>query len=167
MGGWAVVGFALSHSDRVASLVIADSTGGIVDDEVMNILVTAERRTVDTTQLGSHPAIGDELTNNDRAKAFLYTQIGGFRGDVEDAEMIGKLMSTRYPLPEVAKLRMPSLAVVGSDDDLIPPAAVARVASILGADLVEIEGAGHSPYFERPDEWNREVLGFVNGVASS
>jgi pimeloyl-ACP methyl ester carboxylesterase len=60
---------------------------------------------------------------------------------------------------------MPVLCVVGADDDLIPPAAIHAVAGLLkDARVVDVPGAGHSPYFERPDEWNAAVLDFLAAV---
>jgi hypothetical protein len=32
--------------------------------------------------------------------------------------------------------------------------------------VVEIPGAGHSPYFEMPEAWNRVVTTFLDGVAT-
>jgi 3-oxoadipate enol-lactonase len=161
MGGWAVVGFALRSPERVRSLVVADSTGGIVNERVTEVLVGARRREVPPSTLGAHAAIGEPLAREDPTTAFLYQQIGVFRGDVTDADMIGKLFSTRYPLNQVAALEVPALCVVGSDDDLIPPDAVREVATILDAKVVEIPNAGHSPYFEQPDQWNGAVLEFI------
>jgi pimeloyl-ACP methyl ester carboxylesterase len=31
--------------------------------------------------------------------------------------------------------------------------------------VVEIADAGHSPYFERPDEYNAALLGFLGGAS--
>jgi 3-oxoadipate enol-lactonase len=159
MGGWAVVGFALRSPERVRSLVLADTTGGIVNDAVTNALSTPSRRTVEPGVIGSHRAVGPAL---DRTRAFLYQQLGGFRGEIDEADMIGKLFSTNYALDEVAGLTMPVLCVVGADDDLMPPAAVREVAGVLkDARVVEIPGAGHSPYFEQPGAWNAAVLDFL------
>ncbi len=163
MGGWAVLGFALRSPDRVRSLVLADTTGGIVNDAVREVMASTQRRTVEPGVLGSHPAIGSAV---EPTRAFLYQQLGGFRGAIDEADMIGKLFGTQYPLDDVARLDLHVLCVVGADDDLMPPAAIREVAGVLrGARVVEIAGAGHSPYFERPDEWNAAVLDFLASTA--
>ena len=47
-------------------------------------------------------------------------------------------------------------------DALFPPEAIREVASLIpGAELREIAGSGHSPYFEVPEVFNRIVDDFV------
>jgi len=163
MGGWAIVGFALRSPERVRSLVLADTIGGVMDDTVGDALRTPSSRTVDPDVVGSHRAVGPAL---DRTSAFLYQQLGGFRTQIDEADMIGKLFSTRYALDDVAQLAMPVLCVVGSDDDLMPPAAIRAVASLFkDAGVVEIPRAGHSPYFEQPGAWNTAVLDFLSSTS--
>lgn len=162
MGGWAVLGFALGSPGRVSSLVVADSIAGIVNEEIGRILNATTRRSVATDVIGEHAAIAPRT---DVARTFLYQQIGGFRGDIADRDMIAKLLTTRYDLSEVRALATPALCIVGAEDDLFPPDAMKGVASVLGARLVEIAEAGHSPYFEHPDAWNTSVLEFFEKVA--
>jgi pimeloyl-ACP methyl ester carboxylesterase len=116
--------------------------------------------------LGSHPAIGDRLSRSDPVKTFLYQDIGSFRDpNVTDADMVGRLYTTRYPIDDVKGLRVPVLLVVGAEDGLIPPEAVREMGNVIpGARVVEIPEAGHSPYFERPDLWNDVVLAFLSEV---
>jgi 3-oxoadipate enol-lactonase len=162
MGGWAVVGFALRSPDRVRSLVLADTTGGIASDAITSALSAPSRRTVEPGVIGAHRAVGPAL---EPTKAFLYQQLGGFRTQIDENDMIGKLFGTSYPLDEVAKLAMPVLCIVGADDDLMPPAAIREVAALFkDARVVEIPGAGHSPYFEQPDAWNAAVLDFLASI---
>jgi pimeloyl-ACP methyl ester carboxylesterase len=57
------------------------------------------------------------------------------------------------------------LFVVGSEDPIFPPAASRDAATkIPGARVVEIAGSGHSPYFEKPREWNAAVREFIRGA---
>ena len=70
----------------------------------------------------------------------------------------------RHDLSAVKALDVPTLAIAGEDDLLCPPKAVEQVGTILGGTFHLIDGAGHSPYFETPDEWNRVVLDWLATV---
>jgi pimeloyl-ACP methyl ester carboxylesterase len=161
MGGWAIVGFALRSPERVRSLVLADTIAGI-SSEAIGAQMTPSGRTVEPGVLGSHRATAPDF---DRTRAFLYQQLGGFRGEIDEADMIGKLFSTQHWPDEIARLEMPVLCVVGAHDDLMPPPAIREVAALFSdARVVEIPGAGHSPYFEQPDAWNAAVLDFLDAL---
>jgi pimeloyl-ACP methyl ester carboxylesterase len=57
---------------------------------------------------------------------------------------------------------VPTLVVVGSEDLDDVHAMAGRIAAELpDARLVTIEGAGHLPALERPEELNRLLLGFL------
>jgi pimeloyl-ACP methyl ester carboxylesterase len=164
MGGWAVMGFAVAAPDRVASLTICDSTAGVWTDTIRDAFANREAPKAPEARIGAHTAVGRALRERDVVKAFLYQQIGSFRGPIGDAEMVSRLFETRYSIGDVARLAMPVLAVVGADDDLIPPAAVHAIAEMIpGAIFVEIANSGHSPYFEQPDAWNDAVMRFLCG----
>ena len=70
---------------------------------------------------------------------------------------------TEQRLGEIA---VPALVVLGSEDVADMAAMSGRLAAeIPSARLVTIEGAGHLPSLERPDDFNRLLLGFLeNGV---
>jgi pimeloyl-ACP methyl ester carboxylesterase len=62
----------------------------------------------------------------------------------------------------LAEIEVPTVVVVGTEDlDDIKEMAVKLAAEIPGARLAMIEGAGHLPSLERPDELNRLLLDFV------
>jgi 3-oxoadipate enol-lactonase len=165
MGGWAVVGAALRAPERARSLVLADTIAGIGNEAIGAAMRTPSGRIVEPGVVGAHRAVRPAF---DRTLAFLYQQLGGFRTELDEADMIGKLFSTHHPADEVAKLAMPVLCVVGAEDDLMPPAAIREVAAVLqDARVVEIAGAGHSPYFEQADAWNAAVLDFLASAAQA
>lgn len=58
----------------------------------------------------------------------------------------------------------PKLAIGGEHDPLIPPPVAERAAQALGARLVIVAGAGHSPNIEAPGEFARLVFGHIAGA---
>lgn len=158
MGGWCALGFALAHPERVRRLVLADTPGGIMTPELAHALRSlGERAPVPPDELGRHPALAADFAARDPARAYLYQTLGGF-GE-PDMEKVGpQLLGTIVPDGSLASLALPVLFVVGAEDTLFPPDAIrASAAKLADARVVEIPGAGHSPYFERPDAWNRAV----------
>ncbi len=74
---------------------------------------------------------------------------------------------TWYGRAALATVRVPVLFVVGSEDRIFPPAVIREAATALPrAEVVEIPHAGHSPYYEQPEEWNRVVLDFLRRAAA-
>jgi pimeloyl-ACP methyl ester carboxylesterase len=69
---------------------------------------------------------------------------------------------------ELRQLRVPTLIMWGSRDRVVPLEHGAFMAKhIPGARLAVVRGAGHMPFYERPDECNRIVLGFLRGEVGS
>jgi pimeloyl-ACP methyl ester carboxylesterase len=65
-------------------------------------------------------------------------------------------------VPMLPKVAVPTLVVVGSDDEYTPVAdAEVLRDGIPGATLVVIEGAGHLPNLERPAEFNEAMTHFL------
>ena len=60
------------------------------------------------------------------------------------------------------RLPMPTLLITGEADLYSPPALIRRVAAqIPNSEVVIVREAGHSSYWEQPDEFNRAVLDFL------
>jgi pimeloyl-ACP methyl ester carboxylesterase len=60
-------------------------------------------------------------------------------------------------------IMQPTLVVVGSEDQLTPPAdAEVMRREIRGSRLETIEGAGHVTNLERPDEFDRALAKFLH-----
>jgi pimeloyl-ACP methyl ester carboxylesterase len=61
------------------------------------------------------------------------------------------------------KVRVPTLVVVGRDDDFTPLADAKLIRDLVpGADLAVFDGAGHLPNLETPDQFNARLLGFLD-----
>lgn len=63
---------------------------------------------------------------------------------------------------DLARIAVPTLVVVGADDEITPPAeARAMAAAIPGARLVEVPDAGHMAPMEQPAPVNKAILEFL------
>ncbi len=70
------------------------------------------------------------------------------------------LSGLRRSLPRIA--HVPTLLIWGSSDRIVDPRSASRLkAAFPDARLVMIDGVGHLPYEESPDEFNRIVLEFL------
>ncbi len=167
MGGWAALGLALAQPERVRSLVLADTPGGI-DTPELRAAWSNLGGGFATQALGRHPAVAPDYFDRHPARAILYQQLGGF-GEPKLGDVLPSLVATRCDAAALARLACPVLLVVGEVDGLFPPAVIAASAAQLPpacrARVVTIPGAGHSPYFEEPAAWNRAVTEFLGSVA--
>jgi pimeloyl-ACP methyl ester carboxylesterase len=64
-----------------------------------------------------------------------------------------------------ARIRCPSLVVHGTGDRIAPFAMAPRLAEVLGADLVALDGSGHAPMARDPVAINLLLRDFVRSVA--
>jgi 3-oxoadipate enol-lactonase len=166
MGGWSVVGAALSRPSLARSLVLADTPGGFVGPGI-----TARKPGGGThtllgpwagDRLGVHPALDVSFSIRHPERAHLYQSLGRM-GSADPAVILPRLGATTHDETDAALLTMPVLCIVGDRDALVAPTSVKAVAALLpDARVVEIAGSGHSPYFEDPDAWNREVRAFLD-----
>ena len=163
LGGWAAMGLAIAHGDRVQSLVLADTLGGIPVDGWRT-----PRKTPPRDGPFNHPALSNDFCVRNPERAHLYLQIGGLRRDpqADPTQLIRTLGDVTFGDPQLAALDVPTLFIVGTDDEIFPPAWIADAAArVPGARVEQVEGAGHSPYFEQPEAWNALVLDFWSGSA--
>lgn len=171
MGGWAALGFTLAHPDRVRSLTMASTTGGIFTpdieqamDKYLQAVFAAPPPA--TTPLGFHPAIGAKLRERDPARAVLYQQLQTL-GEAFPAKMPYLLRQTAYAHEAIKKLNLPVLFLFGNEDSVFAPPLIRQAAAFLPqARIVEIPGTGHSPYFEEPETWNAALLEFLRSAGT-
>ncbi len=82
------------------------------------------------------------------------------------AGIVGALQAMRDrpdSTPRLAEVAVPTLVLVGTDDELTPPAVVRPMAErIPGALYAEIPGAGHLAPLERPGPFNSAVAEFLS-----
>ena len=159
MGGWTAVSVAQDSPERVSALVLANSTGGIRDPELDRHFEAI--KTWHPRQIWAG-AYAPDFPQREPARAFLYQQVTAW--NVRRPANLGAQLELGYSSAPIVERRIPTLFVTGAGDTLIPPPLVKQVArQIPHAQVVTIPASGHSPYFEKPDTWNRIVLDFLRG----
>ncbi len=165
LGGWAALGLLIAHPERVRSLVLADSLGGIpVDGWTKRRELTGGAR----DGFGDPSALSVGFCTEDPQRARLYQLLGAWRRDpgASTADLFRGVGETTFSDTQLAAIRCPTLFIVGDEDELFPPAWIRNAAARVPGSRVEVvERAGHSPYFERPDVWNDLVERFWHACA--
>jgi 3-oxoadipate enol-lactonase len=164
MGGTTVLGFTSAYPDRVSALIMSDTTGGYSDQEIADL----------RQKLPQNPrtAFAPDFPKRDPARAFLYREISAitdaYNGPAP-APMAGQpTPAAPTDIRPILANKIPTLFIVGEEDQLIPPPIIeAMHKKMPGSQLVKVPGAGHSVYFEKPEEYNRIVLGFLQQQSSA
>jgi 3-oxoadipate enol-lactonase len=168
MGGWSCLGYALRHPERVHALVMASTTGGvgglISNDEAARLRAGKPTRE-DLLARGINPGAGERMTSEQPALAYLYSAISSWR-DARLAEPRGGAAPRPSIEPErLASLTMPVLCLAGEEDTTALPAAQEAFSRRCPKGrYAVVPAAGHSVYFERAEQFNRILAGFLAEV---
>ena len=159
MGGLTCLGFALAYPHRTKGLVLADTTGGIGERSVVEKL--RQRQSPDDVMLR---AVSSGFRETELAKAFLYREIN-IMNPPRDPEPNGFTSGEGPKAPELARMKVPTLLIVGEEDIVMPPAVMELSQKLIpGSRLEVVADAGHSVYFEQPEIFNKLVLEFFARV---
>lgn len=158
-GGIVALDFALSHPERVRSLVFANSVGSAeIKREPEYITAAAQRRPP------------DELPPEVRELGAWYRSqdpLGVQRWLALGAETRGKqppfpATHNRITLARLSDLRMPVLLITGDIDPYTPPAVLEVFHRRMPhATAVVVGNSGHSAFWEQPERFNQAVLEFL------
>jgi pimeloyl-ACP methyl ester carboxylesterase len=165
MGGWWVTAFTVAHPARVQSLTLSNTIGGLWTDALhARFREAVASGPQQPAQAGVHTAVSASFAERDPAGAFLYQQLNTFHTPPM-VEVGAALAGSSVTHDELSATGVPLLGITGSDDALFPPKLMTEsIEGVRGARVVEIADAGHSPYFERPDEYNAVLLEFLASV---
>jgi pimeloyl-ACP methyl ester carboxylesterase len=158
-GGGVAVDYALSHPDRLSSLVMACAVGGVMDPDYASLVESLRPKGFDEM-----PATFRELSPAYRAANPAGTAAwSSLERSAVTGNRLGQKPVNQVTWARLAALKVPTL-VIGGDADLYVPPPLLRTyaAHIPGAELVIVPEAGHSLYWERPDVFNRAVLEFLS-----
>jgi pimeloyl-ACP methyl ester carboxylesterase len=159
-GGIVATDYALSFSDRLRSLVIANSLVGVQDEEYL-----ALGRRLRPEEFANLPADFRELSPSYRA--------ANPEGTARWLELERTSRAPgSAPVPQPSKntvtfkalesLRVPTLLITGEADLYTPPPALRLFAErIRGSEVLILHEVGHSAFWEQPDTFNRAVIEFI------
>jgi 3-oxoadipate enol-lactonase len=162
MSGLTGFGFAIAHPQRVNALVMSGTVQGIPSARLSEAV--ARYRKVHTPDKATDDNYATYFQERDPAHEFLYREITTLNTGY-GKKQLGTTRPAQRPDSDLANLMAPVLFIFGADDEGIPNE-VRQIAHSLipGSRYVEVKGSGHSPYFERPEEFNRIVAGFFDDV---
>lgn len=156
LGGYLSLGFWLMHPERVAALILCDTGPGYRKDEARQRWNRFAERTAAEFEekglaaLGSSAEVRASAQKSPRGLALAARGILAQR----DARVIESLES----------IDVPTLVIVGADDEPFLAATDAMAAKIPGAEKVVIPDAGHAANIDQPELFNAAVLGFLSRI---
>ena len=159
-GGFVALDFTLSYPQRVRSLVFANSIGGVEDADYVEL-----GRRIRPPEFNALPPDFRELGPSYRAGNAAGTarwveleKISRPPGPPAPAQPLRNRMT--FALLE--SIKTPTLLLTGDADLYAPPPLLKLFAArIKGSEISVIPEAGHSTYWEQPEQFNRVVLKFL------
>lgn len=163
MGGWTGSQMAIAHPERVLGLLMSHTPGVFEHDSaVRDMAAVTDQINKPFTEIGS-PALAADYPQKNRAGALLYAQISLFNGI--DPSVIPRAIGAAglgVNTDTLGSYTVPTLFVSAEHDILFPPSYIEALAlTVPGAEFVNLGDAGHSSYFELPDDFNKVLLEFV------
>ena len=156
-GGGIAVDYALSHPERLLSLVIACAVGGVVDKDYVERMESLRPKGFDEL-----PAAFRELSPAYRAANPEGSAVwAALERSAVTGNRFGQKAVNTITWSRLATMKVPALVIGGDADLAVPPPILRLYAShIPNAESLVVPEAGHSLYWERPDIFNRALLDF-------
>jgi len=170
MGGYAAFAFARRHPQRLAGLVLQDTRAGADSEQAKSNRRSLAQRVLDEGAAAAVeaflPRLLGETSRRERPElgARVRAAILAARPEGIAAALHG-LAAREDSRATLATLRVPTLVLVGEEDELTPPAeAETLAAGITGARLVRVPRAGHLANLENPAAVDEALRTFLERV---
>ena len=175
MGGEVALNFAVRNPERVAGLVLMDSSGVKVEGTsslapsyllipvVGRLLIALTLRSDKLVREGLEKSFYDRSKITDERVAAYYRPLQTRGGQL--AALRARTQAAQFPVePDVGRINARTLIIWGAEDALIPQAAGRTMNSLIkGSKLLVIEKCGHLPQEELPQRVVLEITGFIKG----
>jgi 3-oxoadipate enol-lactonase len=158
MGGRIARNFALRHPERVARLVLANTTPGfdaLTPEQVKKFVEERKARSPETIRalISRHARPG---AYEDLLASFKALRQPSYLKTLEASV-------TQDRAASIERIRAPTLVITSDEDKVYPPSIARNMAKrIPGARLAVISGAGHLSNLEQPGQFNQVVLRFLS-----
>ncbi len=157
-GGAVIVDFAHSHPQRLYSLTLSSSVGGVRDADYLALSeslrpkgfddMPADFREIGPSYRAANPAGVREWL------ALEQTALTGNR--------LGQTPVNHITWKSLENMRVPTLLMTGDADLWLPPSVLRMFAArIPNNEIAVVPEAGHAIYWEAPEIFNATVIGFV------
>ena len=159
-GGFVSFDTALSFPQRLRSIVVANSIGGVQDEEFL-----ALGRRIRPPEFTAMPAELREVSPSYRAgnpegtrKWVELEHVSRPPGPPAPAQPL----KNKITFAQLETITVPTMLLTGDADMFAPPPVMRMFAArIKRAETLVVPEAGHSTYWEQPDVFNRAVLNFI------
>lgn len=158
MGGFTILPFAARNPQRVKALLMADTFLGIDAPELIDEMRQAvEAAQINQEQGGLTRMVGPAYLEREPNGVFLYNQIRALNPPLDpDRPLSFGQEDGAVDKSELSALTIPTIFLAGAEDAIIPAVLIERAAEMVpGAQYIQVPEAGHSVYWELPDDFNR------------
>jgi 3-oxoadipate enol-lactonase len=176
MGGMVAQVAALRDPRRLRGLILMDTHHGAIDVEPA--IVDAG---IDMARTNGIDAIADLMAlatepgplDTEAYRRVCAERPGHFQSGIDKtrrssaamfAAMLAEMSSTPSRLDALASLDVPTLVLVGDQDEPFVRASEQLAATIPGARYEVLADGGHSPQFEAPEAWWKAMTSFLDGL---
>jgi 3-oxoadipate enol-lactonase len=169
MGGLAVSGVAQRHPERVRGLVMSDTPFGFQTEALSRWAAQMLEKIPAGFNVMEH-LFAPGFPEREPEMYHLYQAICRTKLPVppppNPPDFAAAYIAMRDTAPvDYSNFAVPTLFIVGSEDELTLPWLIEATArAVDGARLEVIAGAGHSPFYEQAEAYNRVLAGFIEAL---
>lgn len=170
MGGYVAFALWRRHADRIRALVLCATRAGADTEEVRRGRFALAGRVQES---GSRVAADEQIPRllSDRTmeeRPEVADRVREMIESTDRATIVAALeaMAARPDsTPQLATIDVPTLVIAGAEDVMVTADEIQRLADeIPDARIQAIPGAGHLPPLERPVEFNRALVHFLEAM---
>jgi pimeloyl-ACP methyl ester carboxylesterase len=167
MGGYVALEIMRRAPERVVRLALIDTSARPDAPEAVENrrrgIELARAGKLDLAAAGTYPNAVHPSNVDDIGLKAIHMEMARATGAEAYIRQQEAIISRPDSRPDLAKIKVPTLVIVGDSDKITPPeVANEMVHGIGGAWLVPIETAGHLTLLEQPEQVNRALAGWLS-----